>query len=279
MIDSVKLIDGVKCYALDLAYQNDGFPRDAFEKLYHKEEKNFWFRSRNRIIRFLVNKYLRTDAGKMQSFLEIGCGTGFVLKGLSSLGYLRLVGADIYLEGLKYLKQRVPEAEAVQVDATKLPFENEFAAVGAFDALEHINDDQQVIKGVYRALKPEGYFFLTVPQHQFLWSRVDEIACHKRRYLREDLVTVLKGTGFHIEFVGSFLFLLFPVMLVSRLMQKWLASLECSSPVNEFNSSRLLNGLFEQMTRIDEWLIRLGVSLPFGGSLVVICKKVRGQDL
>ncbi len=43
------------------------------------------------------------------------------------------------MEGLKYAKQRVPGAEFIQMDATEMPFENEFDAIGAFDVLELIS--------------------------------------------------------------------------------------------------------------------------------------------
>ena len=70
-------IDGFKCYSPEFAKENDGFPVSMFGYLAAKESKNFWYKSRNRVIQFLVKKYTGDSEKK---FLEIGCGTGYVLK-------------------------------------------------------------------------------------------------------------------------------------------------------------------------------------------------------
>ena len=80
-----EVIDGIKCYAPEKAFVNDGFDPDSFNSLYQLEENNFWFRCRTRIIKSVLTRYLRkNDTNK---FLEIGCGTGIVLKGISKPGY------------------------------------------------------------------------------------------------------------------------------------------------------------------------------------------------
>ncbi len=39
---------------------------------------------------------------------------------------------------------------------------------------------------------------LTVPQHRFLWSGIDELACHKRRYSSCELAEKVEAAGFTI---------------------------------------------------------------------------------
>lgn len=269
-----KFIDGFKCYAPELAFESPDFPKNSFYELYQKEDANFWFRSRNRIIRFLIKKYLLSPAGDQMSLLEVGCGTGYVLKGLSELKNLRLVGADVHLEGLKYARMRLPDVELIQLDVSRMPFESEFDAVGLFDVLEHIENDEQVLKGVHHVLKPRGTLFVTVPQHQFLWSRVDEMAGHKRRYSGIALETLLKNQGFEIIHRCSFVSLLFPLMVVSRCLQKVFTSKSHPGSFNEFNIPSSLNAFLEKIMTVEEWLIRKGVSVPFGGSLVVVSRKI-----
>jgi SAM-dependent methyltransferase len=269
----VKIINDIQCFAPESAYGSSDFPKTAFAKLYQQEENNFWFRSRNRIIQFLLKKYLFSINNKKLSFLEVGCGTGYVLKGLSAFSELRLVGADIYLEGLKYAKLRLPEVSFIQLDASHLPFENEFDAVGIFDVLEHLENDADVIKNIHRALNLTGYLFITVPQHKFMWSKVDERSCHKRRYSRAELEAILNTSGFNIEYIGSFLFILFPVMLMSRWLQGRSNVTSHSHSFNEFDLSSPINACLEIIMKVEELLVRMGISLPFGGSLVVVCKK------
>jgi hypothetical protein len=124
-------------------------------------------------------------------------------------------------------------------------------------------------------LKKDGVLIMSVPQHMFLWSKLDEIVKHKRRYSRRELVAKLKANDFDITFATSFLFTLFPLMLLSRLFDRG----GDQSPSDEralekrVKFSGVLNTIFDFLMRIDEGLIRLGASLPFGGTLVVVARK------
>jgi len=79
-----------------------------------------------------------------------------------------------------------------------------------------LRDDELVLSEMFRATKPGGGIIVTVPQHQFLWSVVDEHAFHKRRYSRVDLVSKVERAGFRVARVTSFVSLLLPLMLLSR---------------------------------------------------------------
>jgi SAM-dependent methyltransferase len=55
-----------------------------------------------------------------------------------------------------------------QMDARKIPFESEFDVIGAFDVLEHIEEDEKALAQIFHAVLPGGGLILTVPQHRFL---------------------------------------------------------------------------------------------------------------
>ncbi len=267
-----QIIDGISCYAPELAYSNENYGAEIFERLYNAEDRNFWFRSRNRLIRHLVKKIQR-KTGAMD-FLEIGCGTGYVLKGLSGLKDLRLQGSEIYLEGLRFAKKRIPGVQLIQMDATRMPFESSFDIIGAFDVLEHIDEDVLVMKQVNRSLLDGGYFLVSVPQHRFLWSYLDDMAYHKRRYTRKEMRAKLNEAGFETEFISSFVFFLFPFMYLSRLIKgRKKTGHDLDSQMKELELPSVVNKFFGWLMRMDEFLIRSGLSLPFGGSLVVVARK------
>ncbi len=48
-----EIIDGIKCYAPELATLNSDYPAEAFRILFKSEDTNFWFISRNKIIQHL----------------------------------------------------------------------------------------------------------------------------------------------------------------------------------------------------------------------------------
>ena len=158
--------------------------------------------------------------GRPTRLLEIGCGTGTLLRSLGGTAGLELVGSEAYLRGLRSAIRNAVGVDFIQVDALRIPFLSEFDIVGAFDVIEHVDDDEAVLRGIFRALRPGGHLLLTVPQHRFLWSRLDELVHHKRRYGRRDLVDKTRSAGFEIGYVTSFVFALFPLLLASRLLDR-----------------------------------------------------------
>jgi len=266
------IIEGFKCYDPDLAYQNDGFSSDHFDRLAELEEDSFWFKARNLILIHLFKKYVGEGASK--KVMEIGSGNGYVLKGLSQLNYT-LFGNEIYLDGLKNIRKRSPNIELIQLNALQLPFQQEFDAIGSFDVLEHIEEDEQVMKNVYTALKNEGFFIITVPQHPFLWPYIDEYAKQKRRYSRKELKEKLIRNGFEVKYIGSFVFTLFPFVLLSRVLKKNkpIEQVTFKDVEAEFLIPKWMNTKFYYLLKLDYLFIRLGISLPFGSSLVAVAQK------
>ena len=275
MSENFTYINNIKCYAPDLANENSEYPKDVFKILFKTESTNFWFVSRNKIIQGLFRKYLGKQTSKV---LEIGCGTGYVLKGLQeTFSNYELVGSEIHLEGIKFAKERLPNVNFIQLDATKIPFENQYDAIGAFDVLEHIDEDELVMQQVHKALKDGGLFFISVPQYQWMWSINDDIAYHKRRYSRKELKEKLSNSGFEVIYISSFVFMLFPFMYFSRLF-KANKSNEITDEIiikemNELQLNPLLNKLFTLFMSIDVFFIRYKISLPFGGSLISVARK------
>ena len=263
-----EMLDGFYSFAPSLAENNDGFNVSEFAKLAPLEAQNFWFRSRNKLIVWVLSQYFST----ISSFLEIGCGTGYVLSGIErAFPGLRLSASDIYVSGLQFAKSRVERSGLFQMDARDMPFESEFDVIGAFDVLEHIADDEKVLSEMNRAVKPGGGIVLTVPQHEFLWSQADTQACHVRRYRALDLREKVKRAGFTVEFSTSFVFFLLPLMLFSRLRQ--LAPNSKYDQFAELTVGRFTNGILEKVLGLEHLLIRGGVRFPAGGSLLLVARK------
>lgn len=272
MNKSFEIIEGFKCYAPELARKNEGFPPDMFDLLAQLEENNFWFKARNKILVSLFKKFVGENNPK--KVLEIGCGNGFVLKALYSLNY-PLIGSEIYLDGLKNVRKRLPDVELVQLDALNMPFFEELDAIGAFDVIEHIEEDVAVMKNVFQALKPKGYFFITVPQYQWMWSYLDDYAKHKRRYTSKELKSKLQSVGFEVVFLSSFVTILFPFVVISRMMKKNkpLEQVTMDDVIQEFKIPDWMNTLFYKLMLLETWFIKRGFQLPFGNSIVVVARK------
>lgn len=242
------------------------FPVTAFEKLADSEARHWWFRARNKLLLWALAKKVKP----FDSFLEVGCGTGFVLEGISkAFPTVSLFGAEYFSEGMHFATERVPKASFRQLDARLMSDVERYDAIGAFDVIEHIDEDELVLLNFANALEPGGAVLITVPQHKWLWSAADEHACHVRRYSREDLVAKVKRAGFEIDYVTSFVSLLVPLMWLSRRGRHQ----DRHDPESEFKISDWLNWFLERVMQIEFLLIKLGVNFPVGGSLLLIARK------
>ena len=269
---SPELRDGYPAFSPELAVGNNGFKTGFFSLLAKLEVGNFWFESRNRLLTWALGRYFP----QTETFLEIGGGTGFVLSGIrKDFQDIELFGSDIFSEGFTYTKDRVPEARFFQMDARQIPFDAEFDAIGAFDVLEHIDEDCVVLQQMFRAVKPGGGVILTVPQHQFLWSAVDEYSFHKRRYTRKDLIKKLKDADFQIVYITSFAFFLLPIMFLSRIKRQ--LSSNKFDPMAELRIGQTTNTVLENVMTVERVFIKHGFSFPAGGSLLVIAKRHSGR--
>lgn len=264
------LVDGFRAYASDLAQGGSGFKSSYFQELAHLEEVNFWFRSRNRIILWALEEYCQN----FRSFLEIGCGNGYVLTGVSKrFPHATLHGSEIFTAGLGFAANRLPAVNLMQMDARNIPFAEEFDVIGAFDVLEHIEADERVLGQIHAALMPHGFMLLTVPQHTWLWSPLDEYACHIRRYAASGLHKKIEAAGFQIVRTTSFVTALLPAMMLSRFFQRrWTA--DRFDATAELKISPWLNSIFGKILGAELVCIKKGINLPVGGSRLIVARKI-----
>src|SRR5262245_12800338 len=173
--------DGIPVLAPELVNGDGTDANYSYDLLVRAEASHFWFRNRASLISWMI----RTHFPSAGSILEVGCGAGGVLVEIQRGNPgARLVGSELLVRGLHEAKRRLPDVQFLQMDARRIPFESEFNVIGAFDVLEHIEDDRGVLREMHRALADGGGIVVTVPQHRWLWSGFDEYSGHKRRYTR-----------------------------------------------------------------------------------------------
>ena len=187
----------VALLAPELADDTLGFDSAAFSDLEAIEDGHFWFEPRNRLMAGLTERFFPAA----RSYLEIGCGTGFVFRRMAA----RANGPDLSVlnfnrPGCGLHNGAGKPAEWLQMDARSLPVREEFDLLGCYDVLEHVQDDGAVLEEVYAALRPGGGAILAVPQHPMLWSALDERVHHVRRYRRDELEKKAKAAGFRVLF-------------------------------------------------------------------------------
>ena len=252
-----------------------GFSEATVERLARHEAGSFWFRSRNRLLAWALDEYFPASA----SVCEVGCGNGFVLQGLAAARpSATLYASDLATAALRHVRRRIPHATVFQADAATLPFVDHFDVAGAFDVLEHIEDDTAALQRLHSILRPDGGgLLLTVPQHQWLWGPPDVAGGHCRRYSAAELVARVEAAGFEVLRCASFVSFLVPLMLASRLYKRAAGRLGLAevSKGAEVDLPPRLDRLFELIMTAERFVLRRGVAPPVGGSLLLVARRGR----
>jgi len=247
-----------------------GYNPEYFERLVAVEDRHFWFCARNAVIRHMTAKAV---AGLAPGYrvLEVGCGTGNVLRHLETVCTDGLViGMDFQLKGLTDARSRT-SCPLMQGDARTPPFSAGFEVIGLFDVLEHMPDDAGLLRDLRHLLVDNGVLLLTVPAHPALWSAFDEVSGHCRRYSQQELSQRLKEAGLQVERMTEFMSCILPLA--------WLTRRRSSGRENAVNRElRIIpgvNGVLRTLLAGEAaWLAR-GGRLPFGASLLAVVRKRR----
>jgi SAM-dependent methyltransferase len=137
--------------------------------------------------------------------------------------------------------------------------------IGAFDVIEHVENDAASLASIASKLKPGGKFVMTVPAHRWMWSPHDVINHHKRRYSQRSLRALIDASPLRLEKAGYFNSFLFPLAIAARGASK----LGAGADVDMNLPPAPLNRLMEAMFAAERHLIGR-LPLPPGLSLFAV---------
>jgi SAM-dependent methyltransferase len=191
--------------------------RVVYQQMAELDQRHWWYRARREVIAALIRRLVEPHSDA--KILEIGCGTGHNLAMLGEFGHVDALELDE--EARAFAEQRLgrsvmsaplPEIEGVA--------DHHYDFIGAFDVIEHIDDDNAAVASIAAKLKPRGKFVLTVPAHQWMWSAHDVVNHHKRRYSKRRLKHLIDSSPLRMEAIGYFNSLLFPIAAAERLSSR-----------------------------------------------------------
>ncbi|MEO0249030.1 MAG: class I SAM-dependent methyltransferase [candidate division WOR-3 bacterium] len=226
------------------------------------ESWHFWFRTRRaRLLKELKRRLRHSDR-----FLEVGCGTGNLTSYLAIKGFLAL-GCDLF--PCAFWKGN-PRPLIIGADAVSLPFaDDSFDGVGFFDILEHLDNPDRALSEARRVLRPGGFVFITVPASRALWSAVDSVAGHRKRYSAKEARELLEDNNFLVRKVSHmFLGLFLPIYLASK--RPSYNTLDAQVSVGKFANS--IASLFFYL----EDVILDFINWPFGTTVLAVGQKPGG---
>ena len=221
---------------------------------------------------FELRNYQQWIAQKFAPYLkgdtaEFGAGIGAVSQWLvPHVDHLDVIEPSANL--IERLHQRLEGSGKTHIVNTSLQGYIADTVEGSLDTavmvnlLEHIEDDVAVLADLRPLLRPDGHLLIFVPAMPALYSKLDKIVGHYRRYSRDRLRTVVVNAGYEIVMLRYFDLLgVFPWWLVNTLGGK-----------DHFDAK--LSGLYDRVgvpfTRFIESLC----SPPIGKNLILVARRL-----
>ncbi|MGQ9927521.1 MAG: class I SAM-dependent methyltransferase [Chloroflexaceae bacterium] len=235
------------------------------------ELRHWWHRGMRAISAALLDPQYTGWPGLR--ILDAGCGTGG--DGVFLGRYGQVIGVDYSAEATARACQRMP-GRIGRASVLALPFaDDSFDLVTSFDVLYHqrVPDEATALAEVRRVLRPGAHFLLRLPAYDWLRSRHDRQVHTRRRYTAGQVRAMLTDAGFAVERCTYGLSLLFPLSLVTRLLERFTpdqsgtsAMVLPAAPINE--------ALHSIMALEAAW-IAAGRSFPFGLSVIALARNAR----
>jgi SAM-dependent methyltransferase len=242
--------------------------RPEYERMHAVEDRMWWYRGlRTLVAELLVRALGRTSASG--PVLDAGCGTGGMLAKLGpKVAGRSTVGLEHDPTAAALAAAKTDRPVAVG-SVTELPLGDAgLAAYVSLDVLCHADvEPETALREAHRCLAPGAVAVFNLPAYRWLLSAHDKRVHNARRFTRGGARALLAGHGFRVLRSTYWNTLLFPLMLLHRLIE----SDDAESDVRDF--PRWQDALFSAALGLERAVIRGGVSLPFGGSLILVAAR------
>ena len=217
-----------------------GLPGDYYKEVMEKGHptRRFIYEVRENLAFNLI------EVKKGEKILDIGFGSGIILKMLVKKE-CDTYGIDISSEAVEYIKKTNKKAKVKVCDAEKPDFpDNSFDKVICSEVIEHLEKPENLLKEVYRILKPKGTFIISTPNYlshygilEWLYDKtkmhemeVELGKQHISRFNYFSLKKAMKKQGFKIKKYGSFLILSIIISYISPKLAYFTYNIEKKIP-------------------------------------------------
>ena len=240
-----------------------------YELVRQVQGRHWWWLGREKIIETLVDEHI--DTSVKLAIADVGCGFGANISMLRQFGHV--TGLELNAEAIETIKSRWGDSVQAVIWKSPDPLPARFNFMLLGDVLEHIPDDKGAIDWIHGHLLEGGYALITVPAHQFLWTQMDDVLDHHRRYSKKTLLKLFDDQ-FEIVYCSYYNMFLFPVKACFVLFDRLKKLLFPSAVKRSYNDvpPSLINNIFRHILMLEASFIRSG-NLPFGVSLVCLVRK------
>ena len=137
----------------------------------------------------------------LNNTLDFGCGFGTLISYVKKKYNKEILGYDINESARTVLKEK-----NIKYINSLNEINEGFDSIISSNVLEHIEDDQETLNQLNSLLKKDGLIILYLPCSMKIWSNLDSLVGHYRRYTKKELNKKLLNSNFQIlstEYVDS----------------------------------------------------------------------------
>jgi len=244
--------------------------KNEYRIMHDIEQTYWWFVGKQFLVRRILQQFPLNKTGQ-DRILDIGCGTGIMLKLLENFGVS--YGAECSADAIQFLSDRGLNLIVRSDVDQSVPFkDNTFSAITCLDVLEHLDNDLKLLKEIGRVCKPGGYVILTVPAFGILWSSHDIALHHKRRYTKQQMLSMISQFNWKVIKCSYYNGILFCPILSIRMLKKCLSRHNPARSDFFINLPAWLNRTLCLFFLCEISLLKY-LNLPFGVSLLFILQK------
>ncbi len=238
-----------------------------YANMQQREEAHWYYAGKREIVRGWLRRVGPPHAPDL--LLDCGAGTGRFAKEME--GDCRVMVLDDHEEALRLLRTKFRPDQILSLAGDRVPLPDaSLDYVTALDVLEHTPDDQAVVAGFHRLLKPGGVALVTVPAGMALWSDWDVALHHFRRYSRPQLQALFPVEHWEVRHVNYTNVFVYPAVWAVRKWRKIFPAAAGAVRSEDQQPVAWLNALLRwQFVRAANWR----VPFPFGVSLLLVARK------
>lgn len=231
-----------------------------YRLMYENENHHWWFLAKREFIKTILpsNK-------KNLKILDVGCGTGGTSQFLQKWG--NVTGVEPAKEAHFFLKKR--KIKFLPDTLEKYSSKKKYDLICFLDVLYHknIQNDRQAILKATQLLKKGGYLLITDCALPFFFGYHDQIMQARKRYYLDELKAIVESSGFKIIKASYTYFLVFPLFVFIRLLQKN-KKVESVLPL-----PKLLNRFLLFLCKIEAKMLKY-INFPFGSSVIILAERL-----
>lgn len=154
-----------------------------------------------------LNQFIQ-NLPKGGNVLDLGCGNGLPIGKKLSDSLLKITGVDVSDEMIKEYQKNVPQATTLRIPMSEIDWRNEFDGIISSYSMLCLppEDFNSVASKISNALKPKGWFFLSLNEGDSALGGVQEVQgqqLYSRGMSEKEIRDIFEPVGLKIMKMGK----------------------------------------------------------------------------